>query len=42
MKKTIKQLSIKSIQNTNAVKGGANGKGTKTTAQQNTTRAQLL
>ncbi len=42
MKKTIKELSSKSIQNTATVKGGANGKGTKNTASTVATRAQLL
>ena len=40
--KSIKKLNSKSIKNTKSVKGGANGKGTRTSAASNSAKTELL
>lgn len=42
MKKSIKNFEAKEIHNTNAVKGGTYGSGTRKTSSQSSTRAELL
>jgi hypothetical protein len=42
MKKSIKNLEVKEIKNSKAVKGGTYGSGTRKTSSQSSTQAELL